>query len=38
MRIGQIVSGAEYRMDKQFKNSLILGILMVLQIWKINEF
>ena len=34
MRIGKIVSGAEYRMDEQFQNFLIFGILIVFQIEK----
>ena len=37
MRIGKIASSAEYRMDKQFQNFLIFGILMVFQIQKILE-
>ena len=37
MRIGKIASSAEYRMDKQFQNVLIFGILMVFQIQKILE-
>ena len=35
MRIGKIASGAEYRMDEQFQNLLIFGILMVFQTKKI---
>ena len=32
MRIGKIVSGAEYRMDEQFQNLLIFRILIVFRI------
>ena len=32
MKIGKITNGAEYRMDEQFKNLLILRILMICQI------
>ena len=32
MRIGEIASGAEYRMDEQFQNLLIIGISIVFQI------
>ena len=35
MKIGQIASGAEYRMDKPFQNSLIVWISIVFQIEKI---
>ena len=35
MRIDRIASGAEYRMDKQFQNLLILGILIVFSIVKL---
>ena len=35
MRIGKIVSGAYYRMDKKFQNSPILGISMLFRIEKI---
>ena len=31
-RIGKTASGAEYRMDEQFQNLLIFGILIVFQI------
>ena len=34
MRIGEIVSGAEYQMDEQFQNMLIFGILIVFQVKK----
>ena len=34
MRIGKIASGAEYRMDEQFKHFLIFGILIAFQIKK----
>ena len=34
MRIGKIASDAEYRMDEQFQNLLIFGILIVFQIKK----
>ena len=34
MRIGKIASGAEYRMDEQFQNSLIFRLLIVFQIKK----
>ena len=37
MRIGKIVSSAEYRMNKQFQNLLILGISIVFQIEKIRK-
>ena len=33
-RIGKIASDAEYRMDEQFQNLLIFGILIVFQIKK----
>ena len=32
MKIGKIANGAEYRMDKQFQNLLIFGILIIFQI------
>ena len=35
MRIGKIVSSAEYQMDKQFQNFLIFGISIVLEFEKI---
>ena len=35
MRIGKIPSSAEYRMDEQFQNFLIFGILTVFEIEKI---
>ena len=35
MRIGQISSGAEYRIDEPFKNMKIFGILMVFWMEKI---
>ena len=34
MKIGKIGSGAEYRMDEQFQNLLIFGILIIFQIKK----
>ena len=34
MKIGKIESGSEYRMDKQFRNLVIFGILIVFQIEK----
>ena len=34
MRIGKITRGAEYRMDEQFQNLLIFGILIIFQIKK----
>ena len=34
MRIGKIASGAEYRMDKQFLNLLIVWILIIFRIKK----
>ena len=34
MRIGEIASGAEYRMDEQFHNWLIFGILMAFKLKK----
>ena len=37
MRIGKIASSAEYRMDKQFKNSLVFGISIVFEIKKNSE-
>ena len=36
MRIGKIVSSAEYRMDKHFQNLLIFGIFIVGK-WKKNS-
>ena len=41
MRIGQIASSAEYRMDKQFqnlKNSENLLIFQVIKFWKFVNF
>ena len=38
MRIGETASGAEYRMDEQFPNLPIFGILIVSQIEKILKF
>ena len=35
MRIGKIVSSAEYRMEKQFQNLLIFGISIVFEIEQI---
>ena len=35
MRIGKIVSSADYRRDKQFQNLLIFRILIVFHIGKI---
>ena len=35
MSIGKIASDAEYRMDEQFQNLPIFGILIFLQIKKI---
>ena len=32
IKIGEIVNGAEYRMDEQFQNLLIFGILIIFQI------
>ena len=34
MRIGKIASGPEFRMDEQFQNLLVFGILIVFQIKK----
>ena len=34
MKIGKIVNGAEYQMDKQFQNSLIFRFLISFQIKK----
>ena len=34
MRIGNIASGAEYRMDEQFQNFLTFGILINFEIKK----
>ena len=34
MKIGQIVNGAKYRMDEQFQNLLIFGILIIFQVTK----
>ena len=34
MKISKIVNGAEYRMDEQFQNLLIFGILIIFQIEK----
>ena len=35
MRIDKIISGMEYRIDKQFQTLIIFGILIVFQIEKI---
>ena len=35
MRIGEIASGAEYRMDEQFQNLRFFGFLIISQIEKI---
>ena len=32
MKIDKIANGAEYRMDEQFQNSLIFGILIIFQM------
>ena len=32
MKIGKIGNSAEYRMDEQFQNLLIFGILIIFQI------
>ena len=32
MKIGKIANGAEYRMDEQFQELLIFGILIIFQI------
>ena len=34
MKISKIANGAEYRMDEQFQNYLIFGILIIFQIKK----
>ena len=34
MEIDKIANGAEYRMNEQFQNLLIFGILIILQIKK----
>ena len=34
MKIDKIANGAEYRMDEQFQNLLIFGILLIFQIKK----
>ena len=34
MKINKIANGAEYRMDEQFQNLLIFGILIMFQIKK----
>ena len=34
MKMDKIANGAEYRMDEQFKNLLIFGILIIFQIKK----
>ena len=34
MKISKIANGAEYRIDEQFQNLLILGILIIFQIEK----
>ena len=31
MKIGEIANSAEYRMDEQFQNLLIFGILIIFQ-------
>ena len=38
MRTGKIASGAEYRMDEQFQNLIIFGILQGLKFWKFVNF
>ena len=38
MRIGEIASGVEYRMDELFQILLIFGILIDVQIEKILKF
>ena len=37
MKIGKIANGAEYRMDEQFENLLIFGILIIFRIKKKNQ-
>ena len=37
MKISKIANGAEYRMDEQFQNFLILGIFIIFQIEKIIQ-
>ena len=32
MKIGKIANGTEYRIDEQFQNLLIFGILIIFQI------
>ena len=32
MKIGEITNSAQYRMDEQFQNWLIFGILVIFQI------
>ena len=34
MKIDKIANGVEYRMDEQFQNLLIFGILIIFQIKK----
>ena len=34
MKISEIANGAKYRMDEQFENLLIFGILIIFQIKK----
>ena len=34
MKISKIANGTEYRMDKQFQNLIIFGILIIFQIKK----
>ena len=34
LKINKIANGAEYRMDEEFQNFLIFGILIILQIKK----
>ena len=38
MRIGEIASGTEYRMNNQFQKLIIFGIFQVFQIKKILNF
>ena len=35
MKIGEIANGAEYRIDEQFQNLIIFGILITFEIEKI---
>ena len=37
MKIGQIANGAEYRMDEQFQNFIILGTLIISQNSNLNS-